>query len=198
MSSNEVAAIKRLVGTEKDIFSHCDWKYYTSVARAIQVVMPCLIHFRTSTEPEFKDQAQTWSRTIQVTVKWPQNQTFYRPEHYIIYDEEMAKPENRPAAAARCIAHELFHILAHEPTSIKRKCDQHGRVKYTKQEEEDADIFSLLLLSNRQYIKTRSAPISFEELERLLKQEAGKPHYLTWAQIRALEPHLDWKQARNR
>ena len=191
----QVAAVKRLADKRKSIFSFSNGRYYTSVARGIQASMPCLIHFRTSRKPQFRGHAITWSRVIRVRVRWPKRKAFYRPEHWIIYDMEMA--ETRPAAAARCIAHELFHVLAHDPTSPDRRVDERRRVIYSDQEEIDADFFSLLLLKNRQYMRTRKAPLKPDQLIALLKGEAGEPAHLTLDDIRATMPALSWRAARN-
>ncbi len=191
MQEQTVSAIREIV-EQKDIFSLCAHKYYTSVARGIEAAIPCRIHLRPSSEKEFKGQAQTWSRVTNVEVGWPEEITFHQPDHWIIYDRDMP-----PAAVARCIAHELYHVLGHDPTSPRREVDKDRRVGYTDEEERNADIFSLLLLKNRQYMRSREAPLTSEQLLKLLRGEAGKPFHLSWGEIEGVLDDLDWPEAEN-
>lgn len=186
-----VDEIKHLVEVQLQVFDHAKTKYLTSIAKAIQAVIPCGIYFKPDRHSEFKNQAQTWSRVAQVTADWPDSKVFYKPEHFVIYDETM-----KPSAATRCIGHELFHILAHNPTAKERATDEKWRVKYSEAEEKQADVFSLLLLKNRVYLMSRPAPIDDQQLINLINGEAGRPSYLNPHELQQVVPLLDWPAAK--
>jgi len=175
MIGNIAGKLKREFGT---LSAYMARQYFADVVAAVEDAKHCRVHLRPIGDPAFKGQAQTWSRVLEVKGSWPEETEFRMPDHWIIFDRKLPA-----AAAARCIAHELHHIAAHDPTSSKRQTDENYGVLYTREEEMEADWFSLLLLSTRQFAAGRRVPETSEELMGLLRTEAGKPAHLTWEEI---------------
>ena len=147
--------------------------------------MHCRVRLSPTDKPDVKGTAETWHRIIRVITRWPKEHDFFMPEHWILYDFEL-----KPAAAARCIAHELWHILDHDPTAAGREVNPDHSVVYSTDEERQADLFSLVMLRNEPFDQ-RPAPQSTEEFLALLDGEAGMPSYLSAAEIAELAPEFE-------
>ena len=146
----------------------------------------CSIRLVSSGAKDLRDRVRTWTRITTVEVEWPNPAKFDQPEHWIFYDRRLSAP-----AAVRRIAHELYHIWEHCPEDPSREADpDNSKVKYTDEEERDADVFSLAILKNHPFDRRRKFPLSNEQLFELLDKEAGWPHYLKESQIRRIADQL--------
>jgi len=116
-------------------------KFWEELASQIECVLSCRIKIVSSPAPEFEKSAVTWSLISHVSVDWPNPTRYAEPQHIIIYGAKLSS-----AVVARCVGHELYHILAHNPLSPNHQITEDKKVTYTNGEEREADIFSLWVL----------------------------------------------------
>ena len=181
LSKKSIKAVKKFVDRAVDA---ADGRYYTSIARAIEELMHCRIRLCPVDEHHLRGRAETLHRTLKVKIGVPTKRTLIRAEHWIFYDSKLP-----PAAAAKCVAHELFHIFEHRPTAKSRQAPNH-RICYELFEERDADIFALLLLGTRQFSKENEIPKNRRKFLGMIRDSAGLPGYLAWEEVQKLADYL--------
>ncbi len=161
--------------------STADGLFLTSIAKAIEHLNLCQILLRLAEEEEFRNQAQTWSRMMEARVGYPTKQTVMMPQHWIFYD-----PALPPAHGSRLVGHELYHVLQHDPTGSDRMIVD-GFVQYSDEEEKEADLFSIVMLYKREFLKGRGKPKNVQEFRKILDvsglDEFGGTDHLTAEEI---------------
>ena len=135
--------------------------YYADILLALQYDLSCWICLNPVdivTDPDYKNHAVLVTRILDVRANvGTRTKVSYPAQHTILFDDTLP-----PVAAARLIAHEIYHIWINRPA--ERAWDgnigDNAFIGYPPDVETDADKFSLLLLQSHPFKVGFTPPVS--------------------------------------